>query len=248
MESPQARRLPAESIFVKNHMGYVMSSPDTLRAYLVEALGIDAQFIDKFSVHDCISTLDAVLRSKPEHATTEAYLLTQRLWILHKLLMTIPGCRERIQQLLQPREVAEQHMAMRQAFIRSLVQMSQRASQTLIPVFIMADESIAMIANMKQHYQAQLAMESAAHVERRCRVIRWFAWLICGGYHQWMLTVPINDLYNALDDWQQPSEPVRPTFSSTTGPLGERTPLRPDSPTFIMPSISEMSNLDLSIK
>jgi hypothetical protein len=76
----------AAAIFVANHLTYVVSTADNLRAYLAEALDIDRTFLDKFQPVDWMSALEDTLKSRPPQIPTEVFLKSQRLWLMQKLL------------------------------------------------------------------------------------------------------------------------------------------------------------------
>ena len=86
-------------LFTENHLSYVVSSPENLRAYFVESLGISGEFMDHFTIHDWSSALEHTLYCRPPEVPTEVYLKSQHLWIMHKLLIRI-GLRDRIHTLM----------------------------------------------------------------------------------------------------------------------------------------------------
>lgn len=212
------RKLPPDSIFSKNHLGYVMSSEETIRTYLVEALEIDITFIDKFTVHNCITALEHTLHCRPPDIPTEYYLKSQRLWIMHKLLMSI-GLRANIQTLLSNETATEGIIphVVREHAITMTRRLLNRLEATTSPLSIAIDEFTTNLQQFQTINHDLLMSETQRYVDRRCNVIRWFAWVICANGEQWLKTCTTLEMIQAFKYWLQ-NPPVPPERGSVGPP------------------------------
>ena len=191
------------SVFVENHLAFVMSSESNLRNYLVHALEIDATFVQHFSVPECVSALEHTLRFRPPDTTTETYLKAQRLWIMHKLLMQVDGVREKIQFLLGV--PSNEGLALagetRIPLSQVLIHFQNRIGYSNAPIYSIAEELTQAVAQFQQTHYATLQEEKRVHVERRCEIIRYCAWLLCHNGKPWLMVVDGVTLQQGLHEW-----------------------------------------------
>jgi len=206
----------ATEIFHQNHLSYVISSEENVRNYLIEALNIDTKFIEKFSIHDCISALEHTLHFRPETVPTEVYLKSQRLWIMHKLLMRVPEVREKIQVLLNSPTPESMTLSsqLRVPMSQLLVHFQQRVAYTDSPVFSIIDDLNQGLNDFFAAHQAGLQQEKKVYVERRCEIIRWFSWLICEHGREWLSQADNIELQEGLAQWMKnPQTFISPSAS-----------------------------------
>uniref|UniRef100_A0A6C0BPS8 Uncharacterized protein n=1 Tax=viral metagenome TaxID=1070528 RepID=A0A6C0BPS8_9ZZZZ len=174
-------------IFRENHLSYVVSTESNLKNYLVEALDIDAQFIQHFDIHDLSLALEQTLQCRPLNIPTEPYLKSQRLWIMHKLLMTIPGVREKIQRVLWSAGKASGPTGeLRVPLVQTLIHFQQRLTSTNVPVFNIFFDLEQALAQFSQTHHALLQQEKQVFVQHRCDTIRRFAQLLCEHGPAWL--------------------------------------------------------------
>jgi hypothetical protein len=253
-------RLPADNIFAINHLDYVMSSPETLQSYLSEAIGIDTSFLLRFQPFQWASALEQTLYARPENVPTERFLQAQRLWIIHKLLVHIPGFKDRISGLLQAlqqydpseKETRDMRLQLSAAF----KDLSQKLSQSHIPILVVVDDMDMFMRRFVQDHKMTLQREQHIYMERRCQIIRWFAWTyteqgpgllqnasidqLLHLFLQWSLTQPSPSpaVFNNTPSHETPSNEQE--FVTVTPPMetfgvqqSKRSPLRVDAPTFV---------------
>lgn len=182
-----------DTIFSRNHLSYVVSTQENLRSYMSEALGIDAAFLSRFSVHDLMSALEHTLHCRPLDVPTEVYLKSQRLWIMHKLLIRI-GLRDQIQFLASVSSVPGaddelgknsrniQHIeaeliSMLQGAAHHLQSYAYRAQKQRPPVVDTLDEVMNQLRKFRESNSEALLQEKQRLVDQRCRAIRWVSWV-----------------------------------------------------------------------
>ena len=219
----------AESIFTRNHLSYVVSSKETLRGYLVEALSISGDFLDRFSVHDWTSALEHTLHCKPDTVPTEQFLKSQTLWIMYKMLIRI-GLKEQVSAVMSELVAARTTTAHARAEFAFMVnKVAERLQAPQVSLFQVLDEFTQSVALFNQVHGDAVVREKRDYVDTRCEVIRWFCWVICKGGENWLVTATVPYLIQGFHKWK--SEPPTPTLEptkSTTSPSS----LRPDSPVF----------------
>lgn len=159
------------------------------------------------------SFVEHTLHFRPDHVPTEMYLKSQRLWIMHKLLMRIPGVRDKIQLLLAAAPIApgpsgptpEQQMETAQLRTR-LAQLLAHFQHRLAPTgptgtFSICEDLSKSLAEFQHVNHAALESEKRLYVERRCEIIRWCAWCVCTYGKEWLSRVDVNVLHNGLEQW-----------------------------------------------
>lgn len=207
---PPPRRYPPEHVFAKNHMEYVVSTPDTLKAYYVEALGIDVSFVDKFQPFQLLKALETTLYSKPDDVVTENFLKTQQLWIMHKLLMNIGGLSERMSSLLGKMQTLSpsypQFSLARQEVVFYAKEKIQRIIYSHVPIQTILDDYVSDLQKFVEANEDLVLEEKRQYMEARCKLIRWFALLVTGppGYSSQTLflqTAPLDNLFAAFMQW-----------------------------------------------
>lgn len=213
------------NIFELNHMGYIMSSRDTLRAYMVEALSIGGTFLDRFTHQHWTSALEDTLQYRPANVPTEHYLKSQRLWIMYKLLVSI-GMRDAISNVMaatSPVVVAPQ---VSRAHFSSILDGVKYKLDAQVPLFQVLEDFAVAVEHFNATFAATLESEKQEYVNRRCEIIRWFSWVVCKGGDSWLRTAPLNVLLQWLHQWRTeptlPEIPVAPAASA----------LNPNSPVF----------------
>lgn len=216
---------PPPTIFDYNHLGYVMSSRDTLRAYLVEALGIGADFLDHFQAIDWASALEETLEFRPDHVPTEAYLKSQHLWIMYKLLSRI-GLKDQISALMYA-VPSSTNTAPRTHFLIMLDTVKYKLeTQPTVPLFQALEEFTEQVVGFNRQHGDVLRQEKQEYVERRCDIIRWFSWVVCKGGHDWLRTATLVMLAQGLHKWRtEPPAPETPVMAAVSM-------LDPNSPVF----------------
>lgn len=188
-------------VFAQNHLSRVVSNEQELKAYLVHALNIAPDFLEHFTQHDWISALEHTLYYRPNNTTTEDYLKTQRLWIMHKLLLRadLGGVYQRVlKQLNNPtltataRSDLETHLELAQ----------ERVRQT--PGLFTAVEGIEqMLVNFRERFGQVVQEEKRQHINNRCDVIRWMSWLVCQQNGEaWLQKASVTELKKNLDSWR----------------------------------------------
>lgn len=243
MKISNALTLPAESIFSVNHLSYVMSTESNIRNYLIEALEIDASFIDKFSVHDWVSALEHTLFFRPSDVPTEIYLKSQRLWIMHKLLMRINTVRDKIQYLLALPEIPYGPHASTTAAISSNTKTNAPTPEDQVEIqnvrvglgqlllhfqtrltcgtggsgqaFSVCEDLVKAVRDFQNAHQSVLQVEKKVYVERRCEIIRWCAWCLCTYGRDWLERCDVNILQNGFHEWMT-NRPMLLSFHSTS--------------------------------
>lgn len=238
-------QIPKDNIFSINHLNYVMSSPETLIAYLSEAIGIDNSFLIRFQPHHWASALEQTLLSKPENVPTEVYLKSQRLWIMHKLLVNVPGLKDRISALLQTLQKYDPSeddiLRIRQQLSTYFKELSIKVTQSHVPSLVIIDDCDMLMRNFVKTYNSTLIREQRTYMDRRCQIIRWFAWVYTENGPGLLQNGSMEHLLQMFLQWSftQPSpSPLVPTKAETitvTPPepfQPARSPLKVDAPSF----------------
>lgn len=193
------RLLSSDPIFMVNHLGFVVSSASNLENYLIHALEITGEFIRQFSVDEQLASLRSTLQARPPQHPVESFLKSQRLWIMHKLLVCIPGVREKLNYFLTlpsvsgPGPSVDQTRMRRQA-IAMLSNYRDMLAFTVTPVGQVIRQVQADLHAFAHHQKGVMEQENARSVHRRCEIIRWFSGLVCDHGRQWMENIPITAL------------------------------------------------------
>jgi len=148
---------------------------------------------------------------------TETYLKSQRLWIMHKLLMRIPGVRDKIQFMLaadhagigggglSPEQQMEiQNLRLRLTYLLMHFQnrlSSANNSEGNSAVFSISEDLGRVISEFQVTHQSALHREKQVYVERRCEIIRYCAWCLCKYGKEWMERVDVNVLQSGFHQW-----------------------------------------------
>lgn len=179
----------------------------------MEALGIDASFLDKFTPLQWANALKEILTLKPEDVPTEVFLKQQHLWFMHKLLMHVPGVKERIAQLIQmlkkpnPEESTLRELREKLSINMSVISKMLLEGQT--PVSTLLNQLDMLKSNFVDENNGILEREVLLyryHVEMRRQVIRWFALMYVGppgftGHLAFLQQSPIEVLLQTFLEW-----------------------------------------------